>query len=48
MAALLHAGDPLSGDNEVRRRPRRPVAVALMKYTVRLRHGSPQPVTNAI
>lgn len=35
MAAMLHAGDPLSGDNEVRRPPRRSVAVTLMKYTVR-------------
>jgi hypothetical protein len=41
MSLLLHAGDPLSRDNEVRRRSCRPAAVTLMKYTVSLRHVSP-------
>lgn len=34
IAASLHAGDPLSGGNEGRRRPSRPAAVTLSKYTV--------------
>jgi len=34
VAASLHAGDPLSGGNEERRRPSRPAAVTLSKYIV--------------
>jgi hypothetical protein len=32
-AESLHAGDPLRGGNEERRRPGRPAAVNLRKYT---------------
>jgi hypothetical protein len=34
MAESLHAGDPLRGGNEERRRPSRPAAVTLSKYSL--------------
>lgn len=42
-SASLHAGDSLSGGNEERRRPSRPAAVNLEKYTVLLGYFIPQP-----